>query len=420
MNLPTATSGTGVFSYENRLLATLFLVFGLVFLERLALPFLWPHVSEKLQLTNAHLGMLSSALALSWAVAGALLGLVADKLNMRKPLLVGAIIVFSACSALSGQVGGFVMLFIFRLVMGAAEGPVLPISQSLMAQASQEQRRGLNMGLINGVGPGLIGAVLGPPIMIGLAMAFGWRTAFLITLIPGLVLAYVLYRMVPAARTGDVLGSASDLLGHGLTASNVSYVELLKIRNIALCVAISCVFITWFLAILNFGPTFLVKSRGFSEVQMGGVMSAIGFAWVFWSLVIPALSDRIGRKPVMVGFSAIAISCPYFLATVSDPLLLAGIVFLTFTGLGCFTLFMATIPSETVSSTLIATSLGLVMGAGEVVGGGIVPFAAGFLADHYGLEIVMWIAGGGAAAATLLSLFLDETAPVKRRGANAH
>jgi MFS family permease len=415
MTTPNPSADGGFFSFENRLLAVLFLVFGLVFLERLALPFLWSQISDELQLTNAHLGMLSSALALSWALCGALLGLAADKLNLRKPLLIGAIVIFSMCSALSGQVGGFITLFIFRLLMGAAEGPVLPISQSLMAEASQEKRRGLNMGLINGVGPGLIGAVLGPPIMIGLAMSFGWRTAFLLTLLPGLILAFILYRMVQAKPAGEISGSASAELGHGLTAGNVNYIELLKIRNIALCVAISCVYITWFLSILNFGPTFLIKARGFTEVQMAGVMSFIGFAWVFWGLLIPALSDRFGRKPVMIFFTAIAISCPYFLSTIADPALLGPVVFLTFTGMGCFTLFMATIPSETVSPTLIATALGLVMGAGEVVGGGVVPFVAGFLADAYGLEIVMWISGGGAALATLLSCFLDETAPIKRR-----
>lgn len=403
---PTDPHHDGIFSYENRLLVVLFLVFGLVFLERLALPFLWPQISQELQLTNAHLGMLSSALALAWAVSGAALGYAADKWRMRRPLFLLAIVTFSLCSAFSGMVGGFAALLFFRLVMGSAEGPVLPISQSFMVQASQERRRGLNMGIITGVGPGLIGAVLGPPIMIGLAAEFGWRVAFYLTVIPGLVLALFLYRMLrqQSEPTADTAVSQGD---------HSRWVDLLRIKNIRLCVAISCVFITWFLAILNFGPTFLVKERGFTEAQMGMVMSAIGFAWVFWSFVLPALSDRIGRKPVMVIFSLTAAACPYLLATVSEPSVLAIAVFLSFTGIGCFTLFMATIPSETVSPTLIATALGLVMGTGEVIGGGVVPFAAGFLADRYGLVIVMWIAGGGAVAATLLSLLLDETAPIK-------
>ncbi len=56
---------------------------------------------------------------------------------------------FSLFSALSGLVSGFAMLLIFRALMGIAEGPVLPIAQSLMVK-SQPQRRGFNMGLIQG------------------------------------------------------------------------------------------------------------------------------------------------------------------------------------------------------------------------------------------------------------------------------
>lgn len=84
---------------------------------------------------------------------------------------------------------------------------------------------------------------------------------------------------------------------------------------------------------------------------------------------------------------------------------------LTYTGLGCFTLFMATIPAETVPRGFIATALGLIMGIGELVGGFIAPTIAGFAADRYGLSIVMWMSCGGALLAALLSLFLKETAP---------
>eukprot|EP01031_Cornospumella_fuschlensis_P006802 gene6802-8459_t len=53
--------------YENVLLGVLFLTFGFVFFDRLALSFLFPFMAEELQLGNRHLGMLSSVLALAWA-----------------------------------------------------------------------------------------------------------------------------------------------------------------------------------------------------------------------------------------------------------------------------------------------------------------------------------------------------------------
>jgi fucose permease len=62
----------------------------------------------------------------------------------------------------------------------------------------------------------------------------------------------------------------------------------------------------------------------------------------------------------------------------------------------------------------VATTLSLVMGLGELIGGGLVPWLAGRAADHYSnLAVPMWIASALAVVATLLTLFLRETAPVK-------
>jgi sugar phosphate permease len=86
-------------------------------------------------------------------------------------------------------------------------------------------------------------------------------------------------------------------------------------------------------------------------------------------------------------------------------------VFATYTGLGCFTLFMATIPAETVPPGAIASALGLIMGAGELIGGFIAPTVAGFAADRYGLSFAMWTSAAGAIFACVLSFYLVETAP---------
>ncbi|MDA8483716.1 MFS transporter [Pseudomonas resinovorans] len=394
-------------SYENVLLGVLFLTFGFVFFDRLALSFLFPFMAEELQLSNRHLGMLSSVLALAWAVSGALVGAWSDRTGVRKPLLVVAVILFSLCSALSGMVGGFLSLLLFRAVMGLAEGPILPLSQSLMVEASSSHRRGLNMGLLQGSAAGLLGAVIGPPVMIALAEAFGWRHAFIISLVPGLVIAWLIWRYV---RPDDKSQKSSALPLAEVTDKN-SRLALLKSRNIVLCTLISCVFLTWFIVLISFTPTFLVTQRGYSPASMGGIMSCLGVAWVFWGFAVAAISDRIGRRPTLVLFSLVAACCPLALLYAPTPTSLGALMLLTYTGLGCFTLFMATIPAETVSRSVIATALGMIMGIGELIGGFVSPTIAGFAADRYGLSIVMWMSCGGALLAAFLSLFLKETAP---------
>ncbi|MGA4636468.1 MFS transporter [Pseudomonas solani] len=393
--------------YENVLLGVLFLTFGFVFFDRLALSFLFPFMAEELQLGNRHLGMLSSVLALAWAVSGALVGLWSDRNGVRKPLLIAAVILFSLCSALSGLVGGFLSLLLFRGVMGLAEGPILPLSQSLMVEASSPHRRGLNMGLLQGSAAGLLGAVIGPPVLIGLAEAFGWRHAFVISLVPGLLIAWLIWRYVrPDDRARKPDASAA---GNGVGLGG--RLALLKSRNILLCTLISCVFLTWFIVLISFTPTFLVSQRGYSPASMGEIMSCLGVAWVFWGFAVAAISDRIGRRLTLVLFSLVAACCPLALLYAPTPFSLGALMLLTYTGLGCFTLFMATIPAETVPRGVIATALGLIMGIGELVGGFIAPTIAGFAADRYGLSIVMWMSCGGALLAALLSLFLKETAP---------
>ncbi|AZD02741.1 MULTISPECIES: MFS transporter [Pseudomonas] len=390
--------------YENILLGVLFLTFGFVFFDRLALSFLFPFMADELQLSNSHLGMLSSILALAWAVSGALVGAWSDRRGKRKPLLIVAVILFSLCSALSGLVTGFLSLLLFRGIMGLAEGPILPLSQSLMVEASSPHRRGLNMGLLQGSAAGLLGAVIGPPVLIALAEAYGWRHAFIVSLIPGLLIALLIWRYVrndapPAPITDNA------------PAAPVNRLALLKSRNIVLCTLISCVFLTWFVILISFTPTFLVKVRGYSPASMGTVMSCLGGAWVLWGFGVAAISDRFGRRPTLVLFSLIAACCPIALLYANSPLLMGVLMLLTYTGLGCFTLFMATIPAETVPREVMATALGMIMGIGELVGGFVSPTIAGFAADRFGLSIVMWISCGGALLAALLALFLKETAP---------
>ncbi|WP_061291003.1 MFS transporter [Azotobacter vinelandii] len=396
--------------YENRLLLVLFLCFGFVFFDRLALSFLFPFIAKDLGLNNSHLGMLSSILALMWALSGMTLGHVADKKESKKFILVISVITFTLCSALSGMVTTFISLLIFRAFMGVAEGPVLPISQSLLAAASTPKRRGLNMGLVNACAPGLIGTVLAPPVLIWIATEYGWRSAFYATVIPGLLISVLIMLLVKNQHTHESMATSHQPHLGGM--ENIK--ALIKKRNILLCILISCFYISWFITLITFTPTFLMQGRGFTPEVMGEIMGSLGFAWMIWGFLIPAASDHFGRKPMMILFTLIATACPMVILY-ADADVMFPMVFLTYTGLGCFTLFMATIPAETVPPSQVATALGLIMGIGELFGGFVTPIVAGFLADIYGLEIAIWIASGGSLIALMLSIFLSETAPVKQR-----
>jgi MFS family permease len=415
--MATPTRSQEAKRYENLLVVVLFLAFGFVFFDRQAVPFLFPFISEELVLTNTDLGIITGVLAVTWALSGAAVGKLSDKLGVRKPILLTAILAFSTLSALSGLVSGFLSLLLIRALMGIAEGAVLPMAQSLMIEASQPHRRGLNMGLVQTTSSGLLGGVLAPPILVGLAQVFGWRTAFYLTIIPGLLIALWIWRAVrerpPASPLLQEDGTWAEPAGH-----KPSIGEVIRMRNIWLCMLIAVCMLTWFILILTFTPTYLVTVTGFTPGTMATVMTFVGVAWVIWGVITPAISDRIGRKTTLTVFSAVAVFCPLAVVFIGSPVALSVAVLITFVGIGCFSLFMATIPGETVSHGALATALGIVMGIGEISGGAIAPVIAGIASDAWGLQAAMYIAAGGAAIAALLSLGLHETAPrvLERRG----
>ncbi|MFC8342195.1 MFS transporter [Streptomyces sp. NPDC057280] len=405
--------------YEYRLLLILFLAFGFVFFDRQALPFLAPYIAEDFHLSNTELGTLSGVLALTWALSGLVAGRLSDKLGKRKPILIAAVVLFSCFSAAGGLMTGFLGLLVARALMGVAEGAVLPLAQSLMVEASRESRRGLNMGLLQGSSAGLMGGVLAPLAVVWIAEFHGWRTALLLTIVPGLLLAVWIAKSVREVPPGDPAQiAAAEVIPETTAGPKLSVREVLGHRNIVLCMAAACCYLTWFIVIVTFTPSYLLTVKDFSPSTMSGVMTCLGVGWVLWGFLTPAVSDRIGRKPTMIAFSATAALCPLALVYVNDPVVLGLVVVLTYTGLGCFTLFMATIPAETVPRGALATALGLVMGVGELAGGFLAPVIAGRASDVWGLQTAMFISAGGAVVVVLLSLGLRETAPqVLRRRA---
>ncbi|WP_233809589.1 MFS transporter [Paraburkholderia sp. HP33-1] len=401
--------------YENLLVILLFFTVGSVFFDRLSINFLFPFMHDAFALTNARIGIVTSALALTWAVSGVALGAYADKRRRRKPVLIVAVLVFSLCSISSGLAGTFSALVLARALMGFAEGPVLPISQSLMAFASSPSRRGFNMGFIQASAVGLLGSVLAPAVIVPLASSHGWRFAFYCAGVPGLVL--VLFLSICIREPGD---TAHHKLDVSSTDQTSSLRHALGNRNILICMIMSCLFITWFLAIIAFGPAYLIEKRHFSPTAMSVFMTTIGVSSVISGFAVPALSDRIGRKPTLIAFSAVAACAPMVIGFLNGSLpVLCIAVFVTYLGYGCSPIFLATIPAESVSQHAIGRTVASVIGVGEVIGGFLSPTIAGYAADWYGPTAPFLIASGSAGLALIMSVFLRETAPGRRRDSDA-
>ncbi|MBV9882293.1 MAG: MFS transporter, partial [Sphingomonadaceae bacterium] len=169
-----------------------------------------------------------------------------------------------------------------------------------------------------------------------------------------------------------------------------------------------------------FMPLYLTSVRGYSNDAMAWLMGTLGISATIGSFAVSGLSDRIGRRPVMIATPFIGLILPLgALWFTGSAWLLGAIFFLGWSLVGIFPLFMATVPSESVDPRHVATALGLCMGSGEVIGGALSPSLAGAAADAWGLAMPLWIMAGLAIAAGLAASALEESAPARRRAPTA-
>ena len=332
-------------------------------------------------------------------------------------MLVVTMVAFSLLTGLSGLAASFVSLLMIRGVMGIAEGAFTPASVAATGEASRPHVRGLNQGLQLSMFS-LLGLGLGPIVVTQLLnLVPSWHWVFSLSAIPGLIVAFFIARTLrndaPAA-TARANTSSNTKLTSSHTPS-VRWLDLLGSRNILLaCMTILCAMAGIFV-MSAMVPVYLTEVLKLSPGEMGFVVSAIGFGGFAGAFGVAALSDRIGRKPAAIGsFVGASAFIFAFMNTGASIAPLFIYLFLTaMFALGLLSLITGPIATEGAPVGLIASAIGLVSGTGEVLGGGLSPVIAGYLAQHYGLASVLSFALGGFLLGAVFALFFKETAPLK-------
>jgi MFS family permease len=391
---------------EMRTLLLLGLAWGFAYMDRMAITFLSPFVVPELHLTNFELSALPAALALTWALGAYLVGFWSDRIGARKPFLLAAMVIFSVCSVFTGLARSYWTLLAARLVMGAVEGPFLPICLAILMAVTAPKRRGLNAGITQNVFGSVIGTALAPIVLVALATTYSWHAAFFVAGIPGLILALLIWWLVdepPRApmSAAEVAQEPSD-----------SIWSMLSNRNIALCCGISCLMVGSLVIGSIFLPQYFTVSLGMSPGAMSQIMAILGLCPAVGGVLVPLLSDRFGRRPAMIAFCAMMALCPVAALVVhSSVVLMTSLMVIGWMGAGAFPLFMGVVPSEALSLRRAATAMGLVIGVGEIAGGVLSPLIAGALADHLSLSTPLILATVMPLVAAALALGLIETNP---------
>ena len=392
-------------NYEWKIVSLLTLGFGLVGLDRWIVAPLAPSMIGDLHLTPQDINNLVAILGIAWGVAAVLLGGLSDRIGRRK-VLIPAIVVFSLLSGFSGMAMGMTSLLLIRAVMGVSEGAFCPTSFACVAEASKPRRRGFNQGLQQSAFA-LFGLGFGPILatqMLGLGMS--WRGVFLLVGIPGLILAGLLWMVVREPITAQ---------GHSDSGERAPLSAVFKHRNVPLgMLALLCSMCGIFVLSAN-TPIYLTSYLHLTQSQMGFVTSAIGFGGFLGQWLLAWASDYLGRKLMAIlGFAVGAVFVWLFIQQGPDPVMLFVLLFIgAGFAFGLLSLITGPIAVEAAPIGLISTSAGIIIGAGEIFGGGVAPVIAGTIASSYGIQDVLYFALGGLVLGVVVSLFLKETAPRK-------
>jgi MFS family permease len=392
---------------EIKSVAVLALGFGLVGTDRYLISTLFPVIALDLHLGYADIGAITGALSLAWGFSALVAGNASDVIGRRR-VLVGSLIAFALLIGANGLARGLVELIAVRVAMGFADGAYTPASIAATLEASGPAHGGRNIG-IQQMTLTLFGLGLAPLLVAALLHVVTWRWIFSIFVGPALLLAWLTHRViqVPQARErGARFAPLAD------------WAAVLRYRNIRILMLGMLCWLTVLVTTSALLPSYLLDHLHLQFSQMSRVVSAIGFGSAVGTVLLPWLSDRVGRRAVMIGCTMGAGASLIWLTSLSGGSMLAlfsSLFAVHFFNNALITLTVGPVCAETVPPTLMATASGVIIAAGELFGGGLAPIVAGQVAERFGIGHVLWLPIAAMGAGLLLCLSLRGPEPLDAR-----
>jgi MFS family permease len=343
--------------------------------------------------TLAKMGWLGTAFILSYMVTAPVFGWLADRMS-RWVLVGAAVVLWSLATAASGWAGTFMILLITRLFVGVGEAGYGPAAPTIISDFYPVARRGSVLAWFYVAIP--VGSALG--YVVGGAIggsSLGWRWAFYLVTIPGLLLGiWALFMPEPPRGKADG-GSA-----HGLPKL-ADYAKLIHNRSYVLNTA-AIAAMTFAIGGISFWmPRYLTETRGLGDsakLAFGGITVVAGLgATLLGGWAGDKLRPRFGGSYFLVSGIAILIAAPFVVAMLYVPFPLAWVMLF----LAVFFLFFNTGPSNTALANVVhpsirASAFALNIFVIHAVGDAPSPPILGAVAERYG-----WNAAFGVVAAVM-------------------
>jgi FSR family fosmidomycin resistance protein-like MFS transporter len=342
------------------------------------LPLIVPFFVTDLQLTYTQLGLIFSLSNLVWSPLQLGFGVLGRYCSRRLLLGIGNMCQAAAIIGTS-LVHGFADLLSWRVIARIADAPQHPIGNSLISQSFRADRRGLALA-INAAGSNL--GTVAVPLIGGLLIAtLGWRTTLVLFGLPGLLIGLLLVCLLEEHRGDTHYGQGTGKIGAEVWALLTHREALLLLTSHVIGaggrgLGVATIYV----------PLYLSQSLQVDEVQLGILLTIMMVGSVVGPLIAGPLSDRIGRKPVLLGDYAIACLCFVgLLAVGGSGSSWALPVVLAVTGIAVYSegALMQTALADVADKTSMDMLFGLYFTVGAAIGA---PWAVliGVLVDGYG------------------------------------
>ena len=263
---------------------------------------LLPLLRDQFSLDYFRAGLLVSAFSLVYGVAQLPTGWIADRLGRRLLITLGFAGMALAAFAI-GLARDFYQVVIFLGLVGLLGGSYHPSAPPLISEAVPQETRGRALG-IHLIG-GSVGFSLAPLAAGFLASLWSWRGAFMVLAIPTGLTSLLFWRFIRERRV-----SASPALAGGEQGSAWAL-----LRSLGLLVGVAILAQATTTGVNSFLPIYLVDKHGVSPLRAGMFLSLVYGAGLVAAPLGGALSDRVGRKPVILS-SALATGLLVYLLTV--------------------------------------------------------------------------------------------------------
>ncbi|MGE3464546.1 MAG: spinster family MFS transporter, partial [Pseudomonadales bacterium] len=279
-------------SFRTYALSVLVVVYTFNFIDRQILSILLEPIKQDLGLSDTQLGLLTGfAFALFYATLGIPIARWADQHN-RRNLIAAALAVWSAMTALSGFAMNFWHLLIARIGVGVGEAGCSPPAHAMISDYYPPEKRASALGIYSlGIPVGILfGFVAGG----WMNEFFGWRAAFFVVGIPGLLLALIVRFTVREPARGMAEGRQDTSEMPTVKETFALLWRKRAFRHMAFGGALTA-FVGY--GVVNWVPAFFIRSHGMGTGEIGtwlglilGIPGGIGIAWGGF------LADRLGAR----------------------------------------------------------------------------------------------------------------------------